>query len=197
VKRPDVNVVYGVGTWTWNGLNKQAMAFRDKTVLSFDAASVGSVEVARRDGETYRLVKESASSSAGRTPPPASTPSAEPAEASWKVDGVNNSNAAAIRDLVADLHGLKGYEIAAEKPADLAKYGLAQPELTFSLIDGGGKPIGRILAGQATDGSKTEAYAMAEGGDVVLHLRGYLYGHIDKKKGDLSSSPTPSPTPAS
>jgi hypothetical protein len=196
VKLPDVNVVYGVGTWTWNGLNKQAMAFRDKTVLSFDAASVGSVEVARRDGETYRLVKESTSSSEGRTPPPASTPSAEAAEASWKVDGVKNSNAAAIRDLVADLHGLKGYEIAAEKPADLAKYGLAQPELTFSLIDGGGKPIGRILAGQTTDGSKTEAYAMAEGGDVVLHLRGYLYEHIDKKKGDLSSS-SPSPSPAS
>jgi Domain of unknown function (DUF4340) len=197
VKRPDSNVVYGVGTWTWNGLNKQAMAFRDKTVLSFDMANVGSIEVARRDGETYRLVKESASSSE-RTPAPSSTPAAEPAGAVWKVDGEKSSNAAAIRDLVADLHGLKGYEIAAEKPADLVKYGLAQPELTFSVIDGGGKPIGRVLAGQVTDGSKTEAYAMAEGGDVVLHLRGYLYEHIDKKKLDLSTtSPTPSPTPPS
>jgi hypothetical protein len=194
VKRPDSDVVYGVGTWTWNGLNKQANAFRDKTVLPFDMASVGSIEVTRRDGETYRLVKESAPSSEP-TPTPSSTPSAE---ASWKVDGVKDSNAASIRDLVADLHGLKGYEIAAEKPDDLGQYGLAQPELTFSLIDGGGKPIGRILAGQVTDGSKTEAYAMAEGGDVVLHLRGYLYEHIDKKKADLSTaSPTPSPTPPS
>jgi hypothetical protein len=70
--------------------------------------------------------------------------------------------------------------------------------LTFSLIDGGGKPIGRILAGQVTDGSKTEAYAMTEGGDLVLHLRSYLYEHIDKKKADLSTaSPTPAPTPPS
>ncbi len=55
------------------------------------------------------------------TPAPASTPSAEPAETIWKVDGAKDSNAAAIRDLVADLHGLKGYEIAAEKPTDLAE----------------------------------------------------------------------------
>ncbi len=70
--------------------------------------------------------------------------------------------------------------------------------MTFSLIDGGGKPIGRILAGQVNGGGdKTEAYAMAEGGDVVLHLRGYLYEHLDKKKVDLSTSaPTPEPTAA-
>ena len=26
---------------------------------------------------------------------------------------------------------------------------------------------------------------MAEGSDVVYHLRGYLYSHLDKKKQDL------------
>jgi hypothetical protein len=187
VKRPDVDVVYGVGTWTWNGLNKTAVAFRDKTVFAFDLANLGAVEVTRRDGEAFRLVKEVASSNA--TPLPVSTPAAKPAEATWKVDGAKNSNPAAIRDLVADLHGLKGYEIAAEKPNDLAKYGLATPDVTFSLIDSGGKPIGRIIAGQVEDGGKTEAYAMAEGSDIVLHLRSYLYEHLDKKKSDLSSPP--------
>ncbi len=198
VKRPDANVVYGVGTWTWNGLNKQAVAFRDKTVLSFDVANVASIEVTRRDGETFRLVKESASS-ADRTPVALlRLPRRSRRRRVWKVDGVKGSNTASIRDFVADLHGLKGYEIAAEKPADLAKYGLAQPELTFSVIDVGGKPIGRILAGQVAEGGKSEAYAMVEGGDVVLHLRGYLYEHVDKKKGDLTAAPpTPAPTPAS
>ncbi len=187
VKKPDVDIVYGVGTWTWNGLSKTAVAFRDKTVLAFDVANLGAVEVTRRDGEAFRLVKEVPASSA--TPSPASTPSAEPADTIWKVEGAKNSNAAAIRDLVADLHGLKGYEIAAEKPTDLARYGLATPEVTYSLIDDTGKPIGRIVAGQVEDGGKTEAYAMAEGGDIVLHLRSYLYEHLDKKKADLSTLP--------
>src|SRR5262249_26695646 len=44
VKRADADVVYGVGTWTWNGLNKEAVAFRDKTVLAFDSANIGSIE---------------------------------------------------------------------------------------------------------------------------------------------------------
>jgi hypothetical protein len=187
VKRPDADVVYGVGTWTWNGLSKTAVAFRDKTVLAFDVANLGAIEVTRRDGEAFRLVKEVPASSA--TPSPASTPSAEPAEATWKVEGAKDSNAAAVRDLVADLHGLKGYEIAAEKPNDLARYGLATPEVTYSLIDGAGKPIGRIVAGKVEDGGKTEAYAMAEGGDIVLHLRSYLYEHLDKKKSDLGTLP--------
>jgi hypothetical protein len=187
VKRPDADVVYGVGTWTWNGLSKTAVAFRDKTVLAFDVSNLGAVEVTRRDGESFRLVKEMARSNA--TPLPASTPAAEPAEPTWKMDGTKNSNSAAIRDLVADLHGLKGYEIAAERPNDLAKYGLATPEVTFSLIDASGKPIGRIVAGQVEDGAKTEAYAMAEGGDIVLHLRSYLFEHLDKKKSDLGAPP--------
>ena len=197
VKRTDADVVYGVGTWTWNGLNKSVVAFRDKTVLAFDLAELGAVEVSRHDGEAFRLAKEPPASST--SPSPTSAPSAGSVDATWKVDGAKNSNSAAIRDLVADLHALKGYEIAAEKPADLAPYGLAAPELTYSLIDAGGKPIGRIIAGQVEEGGKTEAYAMAEGGDIVLHLRSYLYGHIDKKKSDLiTPAPVAEPTaPAS
>jgi hypothetical protein len=127
--------------------------------------------------------------SSDATPLPASTPAAESAEATWKVDGSKDSNSAAIRDLVADLHGLKGYEIAAEKPNDLTKYGLATPDMTFSLMDSGGKPLGRIVAGQVENGGKSEAYAMAEGNDIVLHLRSYLYEHLDKKKSDLGTPP--------
>jgi hypothetical protein len=40
-----------------------------------------------------------------------------------------------------------------------------------------------------------EIYGMAEGGDIVLHLRSYLYEHLDKKKSDLSTlPPTAAPT---
>jgi Domain of unknown function (DUF4340) len=190
VKRADSPTVYAVGTWTWSGLNKDVSALRDKTVLRFDKASVAAVEVTRRDGEAYRLVKEAAAASA--------TPAATPAEPAWAVAGAKKSKSAQIADLVADLHGLRGYEIAAEKPADLAPYGLAQPDLTFSLVDAAGKPIGRILASQVGAESSTNAYAMTEGGDVVYHLRPYLYSHLDKKQQDLvEAAPAATPTPKS
>jgi hypothetical protein len=189
VKRPDADTVYAVGTWTWTSLNKNVASFRDKTVLPFARESVATIEVSRRDGEPYRLVKQSPGGAAA-------TPPATPAAPTWAVDGAKGSKSSEIDGLVADLHGIKGYEIAAEKPGDLSPYGLAEPALTFSLIDGEGKPIGRILASQQGSGPNATTYAMAEGGDVVYRVRGYLYAHLDKKKEDfLEAQPTPAPTP--
>src|SRR5262249_53582061 len=190
VKRGDADTVYAVGTWTWTSLNKNFTAFRDKTVLPFELSSLATVEVSRRGGEAYRLVKEPAPAAGNASPDP--TPAAE----AWKVDGAKGSKSEQIGELVGDLHGLRGYEIAAEKPADLASYGLAEPELTFSLVDAGGKPLGRILASQTGSDSNANAYAMAEGGDVVYRVRGYLYLHLDKKKDDfVEAPPTAAPVP--
>lgn len=188
VKRADADTVYAVGTWTWTSLHKNLSAFRDKTVLPFELSSLATVEVVRRGGEAYRLVKESA--------PGGATPLPTPAAETWKVDGAKTSKSEQIGELVADLRDLKGYEIAAEKPGDLGQYGLAEPDIAFSLIDASGKPLGRILASQSGSGSNTNAYAMAEGGDIVYHLRGYLYSHLDKKKEDfVETPPTPAPAP--
>jgi len=138
-------------------------------------------------------VKESAPApTEGAATPP-------PPEAVWKVSGEKGSKAVQIGQLVEDLHGLKGYEVAAEKPEDLAKYALAEPQLTFSLIDASGKPIGRILAGQAGEAATPDCYAMAEGGEVVYRVRSYLYSHLDKQKADFLETPpeaTPSPAAA-
>lgn len=194
VKRADADTVYAVGTWVWNGLNKDSAALRDKTVLSFDLAALGAVEVTRRGGESYRLVREPASA-AEATPTPAGGASPATPEATWKVDGAKASKSTQIAELVADLHGLKGYEIAAEKPDNLATYGLAEPELTLSLLDAAGKPLGRILASQVGEEAEANAYAMSEGGDVVYHLRGYLYVHLDKKKEDFVEAAAPAPQP--
>jgi hypothetical protein len=192
VKRPDADTVFAVGTWNWTSLNKNLAAFRDKTVLPFELSDLTSVEVSRRDGENYRLVKEAIS----RT---SATPEVnKPTETSetWKVDGAKSSRSESIQQFVGDLHGLKGYEIAAEKPADLAPYGLASPDLIFSLVDANGKPIGRVLASQSGSGPDASAYAVAEGADVVYRIRGYLYSHLDKKKEDfVETPPTPAPAP--
>ncbi|HSD10858.1 MAG TPA: DUF4340 domain-containing protein [Candidatus Binatia bacterium] len=189
VKRGDADTVFAVGTWTWTSLNKNLAAFRDKTVLPFELSNLATVEVSRREGEGYRLVKEAAAAGSA-------TPAPTPAPQAWKVDGAKGSKNQEIDQLVGDLHGLKGYEIAAENPADLSPYGLAAPDLTFSLIDASGKPLGRLLASQSGSGPDANAYAMAEGGDVVYRLRGYLYSHLDKKKEDfVETPPTPAPAP--
>jgi Domain of unknown function (DUF4340) len=198
VKRPDAATVYAVGSWNWGSLNKDVSALRDKTVLPFDLETVAAIEVTRRDGEAYRLVKEAPAEPAGGASA-AAQPTHTPAEVVWTVSGEKRSKTVQIDTLAGDLHGLKGYEIAAEKPENLAAYGLAAPELTFSLIDAAGKPIGRILVGQVGvgGGAAPDAYAMADGGDVVYRIRGYLYSHLDKKKEDFLEAPpatTPSPT---
>jgi hypothetical protein len=192
VKRPDGDTVYAVGSWTWSGLNKDVGALRDKTVLPFDVASLAAIEVNRHDGQSYRLVKEASAAAPPATPSTSATPAAR--EGEWKVDGEKRSQSEAIHSLAGDLHALKGYEVAAEKPPNLAPYGLAEPSITFSLLDAAGKPIGRILVGQVGEASTANDYAMAEGGDVVYRLRDYLYSRLDKKKEDFTEAP-PSGTP--
>ncbi len=194
VKKPDDKTVYAVGSWSWKGLDKDVGTLRDKTVIAFDPLNLGAIEITRREGDSYRLVKEAA-------PAASPTPAAggEAAEPAWKVEGAKRSKSVAIAGLAGDLHGLKGYEVAAEKPADLSKFGLAAPDVTLSLIDTSGKPIGRVLASQTGggEGGEGQAYAMADGGDIVYRVRGYLYAHLDKKKEDfIEPEPAPAATPA-
>lgn len=197
VKRGDGTTVFAVGSWVWASLDKGLSAFRDKTVLSFDPDQLSAIEVTRRDGESYRLVRKAASA-----PTPAATPGAAPKPV-WLVDGAKSTKEPQTAQLVADLHGLKGFEIAAEKPTDLSAYGLASPEVTFSLVDAKGNPVGRVLVAQVGSGSEggatTNTYAMAEGASVVYHVRDYQFAHLDKRRSDLAESestgtPTAAPT---
>jgi uncharacterized protein DUF4340 len=197
VKRPDAPTVYAVGTWAWTSLDKDATALRDKTVVAFDPTSLGAIEVERREGGPYRLVKEAPAAPAKEPSPAAGEAASEPG---WKVDGAKRSKSTAIAAFAGDLHSLKGYEVAADKPSDLTPFGLAQPDLTISLIDVSGKPIGRLLASQlgsgGAEGGEAKVYAMAEGGGVVYRVRGYLFSHLDKKKADFVEAEAAPATPA-
>lgn len=199
VKRGEGDTVFAVGSWAWTSLDKGVSAFRDKTVLAFDRSALAAVEVARSDGEPFRLVRrDTPPATAAATPPPT------PAKEIWTLEGAPASKETQITQLVSDLHALKGYEVAAESPSDLGAFGLTSPALTFSLIDRDGKPIGRILlaaTGGTGSSEKREAYAMAEGSNLVYRVRDYTYSHLDKKRADLvepepSASATPAVTPA-
>lgn len=191
VKRGEGDTVFAVGTFVWSNLSKGLSSFRDKTVVAFERDRLGAVEVARADGESFRLVR--------RDSAPAATPAegaATPTPEKWEVEGVARSKDVQVGQLVGDLHGLKGAEIVAEGETDPGKFGLAAPDLTFSLVDREGNPIGRIFVARTKGGSEEgggEAYAMAEGGTLVYKIRDYIFSHLDKKRADLTE---PEPTPA-
>ncbi|MGH7821793.1 MAG: DUF4340 domain-containing protein [Candidatus Binatia bacterium] len=208
VKRAGSDTVYGIGSYAWSNLGKTLDTFRDKTVLSVKKAEIGAIEVVRADGESFRVARAAAKPAETPTPAEAGkeTKPAAVDEDDWIVDGAGErSKEAQVGQLVGDLQGLKGYEIAAEKPADLAVFGLASPTLSFSVLDRQGKPLGRVLVSQigGEGDAEKKAYAMAEGGDLVFRIRDYLYSHLDKKRVDLvepetqSATPTPTASPAS
>jgi hypothetical protein len=187
--------VYAVGTWAWASLAKEAGGFRDKTVLAFDKDALQRVEIARRDGESFVLEKSAPAAPANATP--------GASEPRWTVAGAPGSRSETIGQLVADLHSLKGYEVAAENPKKLADFGLEEPDASFTLHGNDGKRIGAILIGRHGAADETGAeptFAMAEGGPIVLRVRDYVFSHVDKKKEDLvetaeatPAAETPSP----
>ncbi|MGH7804046.1 MAG: DUF4340 domain-containing protein, partial [Candidatus Binatia bacterium] len=181
VKDAAAKTVFAVGTWAWASLAKEPAAFRDKTVLAFDKDALQRVEVARRDGQSFVLEKSAAAVEKSTATPAASEPR-------WTLAGAPASRSETIAQLVADLHSLKGFEVAAENPTKLGDFGLAEPDAIFTLHGADGKRIGGILIGRhgaPDEAGATPTYAMAEGGTVVLEIRDYVFSHLDKKKEDL------------
>jgi hypothetical protein len=197
VKRAEGDTVYAVGTYAWTNLSKGASTFRDKTVLVFERDALGAVEVARREGESFRLVRSVPAAAATPRASAGATPTATAEK--WTLEGAAKSKETKTSQLIGDLHSLKGFEIAAEKPESLSPYGLDNPDVTFSLVDGDGKPIGRVIAAKlpgSGEEDRGKAYAMAEGGDVVYEIRDYVFANLDKKRADLAEAePTPVPVP--
>ena len=85
-------------------LNKNLGDFRDKTLLAFDRDKVSAIDVARKDGGHFKLLRVD--------------------DKQWRVEGAGDGKPAqtAISQYIGDLHDLSGYEIAADQPADLAPF---------------------------------------------------------------------------
>jgi hypothetical protein len=166
--------VYTVSDWVFRDLNKSLADFRDKTVFAFDRDKITAVDVARKEGGQFKLVRGD--------------------DKQWRVEGVGGGKPAetTISQFIGDLHDLKGYEIAADNPTDLAQFGLDQPLLKATVVGEGDKPVGTVLAGsrQTADGKK-EYTAMIAGGPTVFLVRDYLFTRLDKHPQDFVEKPTP------
>jgi len=175
VQRSGQPTVYTVSDWVMRDLNKGVADFRDKTVLAFDRDKTTAVELRRPDGAHVKLVHG--------------------ADKKWSVEGAGPPKETAISQYLTDLHDLKGHEIVADHPADLAAVGLGQPALTVVVFGEDSKPIGTVLLGARDVEGKKEYVAMAEGGSTVFLVRDYLFTRLDKQPKDFVEMPTPTVVP--
>ncbi|HVN88137.1 MAG TPA: DUF4340 domain-containing protein [Candidatus Binatia bacterium] len=168
--------VFTVSEWVFRDLNKELKDFRDKTVLAFDTNAVRRTEIKRADGQVIKLVRGD--------------------DQKWKVGGAGDTKPleTAITQFLTDLHDLKGFDIAADKPANLADFGLSAPVLSITLQADKDAPLGTVLIGKRQpEPTKTEYTAMTSGGDTIYLLRDYLFTRLDKQQKDFLEQPTPVP----
>lgn len=177
VQRGGQPTVYTVSDWVFRDLNKTSADFRDKTLLAFDRDKVAAAELKRKDGSHVKLVHG--------------------ANKQWQLEGIEGKPAdTVITQYLTDLHDLKGYEIAADQPADLAQFGLDQPQLTLTVYGEENKAAGTVLLGARESDGKKEYTAMLEGGPTVFLVRDYLFTRLDKQPRDfVEKPPTPPPGP--
>jgi len=170
-KTASAPTVYALGDWAVHSLTKDVAALRDKTVLGFDASRVGKVALARKDGAALTMARGAAEA--------------------WSVEGAaGKAKDTMIARFLDDVHDLRGSDIAAEPPGDLARFGLDAPDLRVALTDRDGKALGTVLLAKH-DG---KYYAMREGGPTVFEVRDYMFTRLDKRPGDLTETPATTTT---
>jgi Domain of unknown function (DUF4340) len=179
VKVAETPTIYTVSNWVFRDLDKNLKDFRDKTILAFDQDAVRAVEVKYADGRSVKLVRSQ--------------------DGKWSVEGAGAAKSleTAISQYLSDAHDLKGYDIAADKPASLADFGLQPPLISIAFTGAKDAPLGTMLLGRRqTDAKKTEYTAMAQGGETVFLVRDYLFTRLNKDPKDFVEQPTPTATSA-
>lgn len=166
--------VYEVGEYTYRNLLKSARDLRDKTILTFKTEDLQKAVVTRDSGASYTLVRK---------------------DDGWIVEGVEGKpKLDTINEWIGDLSDLKGYEIVADHPQDLAAFNLHEPRLRIELSGKDNSPIGTLIFGQTRqDSEQVDVNAMVEGGATVYKVRMYIFTRLNRDP--LAFVEAPSPTP--
>ncbi len=167
-KREAKETVYSIPSYALKNLSKDVPTLRDKTVIGIDPKTVRKVVVARVDGKGFSLVKGN--------------------DDKWKLAGKvkGKPRGYLISHFADDVCTLKGSEIAADSPKDLAQYGLDRPQIKISLYGEGEKLLGTVIG---TKKGTHEIYLMRQGGSTVFGARSYVFARIDKKLSDVVEEP--------
>jgi hypothetical protein len=163
-KRGDRPGVVTVGEWTLRSLDKTPGQLRDKTVLGFDAAVVGTLALERPDGRGFTATRGEG--------------------AAWTLEGGGTTRSAVLQRYVDDVRDLRGSDVAAEPAIDLARFGLDAPALRVTVSDRNGTVLGTLLVAK----KDAKYYAMRAGGSTVFETRDYMYTRLDKTRSDVVES---------
>lgn len=167
LKREAQTTLFLAADWVFRDLNKSADDFRDKTIARFAQEQAVKVVVKRRDQQDFTLTRG--------------------ADKKWALnktgDGVFQEQVAT--QLLSALADLRGYEIAADNPSDLAAYDLAPPEVTLVVSDEKNTELASVHAGQQTAGETKKMFAMPAGGKTVFALRDYMFERLNKAPTDF------------
>lgn len=173
LKRDDGETLYLVRTGLLKDLSKSVTDFRDKAVVSIPEGKITQVVVTREGREGFTL--------------------SQGEENAWEIDRKSEGTlkTATLSQFVADLRGLRGFEIAADDPEDLSLYGLDKPALTLVATDEAGEKLATVLLGQTVQEETEKHFAMQEGGETVFTLRDYVFSRFDKNPEDFWEKPEP------
>jgi hypothetical protein len=131
---PGASEVAGVPESAWRSVTRGVEGWRSPTALRVDRARVAAVRISRR-GALLVIARDRTGRWEMLAPQPA------------------RLNEEAVRRLLVGLTGLaaRGY---VERPADLARLGLAPPALRISLEDGSGKVLDGLSVGRKVNGGR-------------------------------------------
>jgi len=166
--------VYTVGSYVFKDVDKNVNDLRDKTVLAFDKDEVTRVEVAQGDEKPFVLRRD---------------------KEEWTLDGATGQpDRTKITQFITDLHDLKGYSIASDRPDSDTQFGLSPPRLTITVHGKDDQTVGTARLGSySPEANKTEYSAARAGSPTIFLVREYLYKRLDKKPADFVSAGTPTP----
>ncbi len=173
LKRGDGETLYLVRTGLLTDLNKSVTDFRDKSVASIPEGKINQVVVTRQGGAGFTL-------SRGK-------------EHTWEIDSESEGTlkTTTLSQFVTDLRELRGFEIAADNPADLSLYGLDNPTVTLVVTDEAGEKLATVLLGQTTHEETEKHFAMQAEGATVFTLRDYVFSRLNKNPEDFWEQPEP------
>jgi len=162
--------IFLVPAWVRENLDRKPAYFRDKTIAHFEASDVAELRITRAD-DVLTLRR---------------SPAGE-----WQSDA-GKVRTEVVDRMVTTLASLKGYDVAAEAPDDLAAFGLDPPAFTIQATAADGADLATIRFGSYRGTEVLEENsAMRDGGDTVFQIRGYFYEQLDKKRQVLLAPETP------
>jgi hypothetical protein len=168
VRKGDEPKLYLTTTSIGFGLNKQVKDLRDKQLLTFKDEDVSRVEIKPADGAAVALVRKE--------------------KDAWTVEpGDHPADPTEVRSYLSSLRATRAVDFPDDTPADLAKYGLAEPRLAVTVATGkdGAPTQALLIGGETMEGTQKQVYAKRADLPTVYSLGEWSFKNLGKTAGQF------------